>query len=215
MPKESSATAASAPYLRIERLRKRFGAFAALKDISLEIHRGNSSASSGRAAAARRHCCAPSPGSTSRRPAASSRPGGTSPPCRQPKRNFGIVFQSYALFPNLTVAAQRGLRAGESRRAQGRDRDPSRRTAAAGRDCPTGGSTRRSSRAASSSASRWRGRWRCRPACCCWTSRSPRSTPRARHLRLEIRACSGGSGVTTIMVTHDQEEALPWPTASW
>jgi len=33
----SHPSTAGAPYLRIERLRKQFGAFAALKDISLEI----------------------------------------------------------------------------------------------------------------------------------------------------------------------------------
>jgi iron(III) transport system ATP-binding protein len=35
------------------------------------------------------------------------------------------------------------------------------------------------------------------------------------RLRGEIRSLQRKLGVTTIMVTHDQEEALPWPTASW
>ena len=34
-------------------------------------------------------------------------------------------------------------------------------------------------------------------------------------LRHEIKALQRRLGVTTIMVTHDQEEALRWPTASW
>ena len=66
-----------------------------------------------------------------------------------------------------------------------------------------------SSPAASSSASRSRARSRPRRACCCSTSRSPRSmracacacATRSRQLQRRL-------GVTTIMVTHDQEEAL-------
>ena len=69
--------------------------------------------------------------------------------------------------------------------------------------------SRRSCPAASSSASRSRARWRRRRRCCCWTSRCRRSTPRsASGCAARSASCSGGSSVTTIMVTHDQEEAL-------
>ena len=45
-----------------------------------------------------------------RRRASASR-AGTSSACAPNQRNIGMVFQAYALFPNLTVARERGLRA--------------------------------------------------------------------------------------------------------
>ena len=45
------------------------------------------------------------------------------------KRNMGIVFQSYALWPNMTVADNAGLSIENSRPATGQARgDPDRRT---------------------------------------------------------------------------------------
>ena len=69
--------------------------------------------------------------------------------------------------------------------------------------------SRSSSPAASSSGWRWPARWRSGRRSCCSTSRSRRSTPRsACRLREEIRAIQRELGITTIYVTHDQEEAL-------
>jgi iron(III) transport system ATP-binding protein len=120
------------------------------------------------------------------------------------------VFQSYALFPNLTVAdnVAYGLVNRKVPRAQARGTRAE--LVASWWACPAARtSTRRSSRAASSSASRWRARWPPRPACCCWTSRCRRWTPScACTCASEIRSLQRKLGVTTIMVTHDQEEAL-------
>ena len=95
--------------------------------------RASSSASSGPRAAARRRCCAPSPGSIRRPRARSSRRGRDVSALPPAERDFGIVFQSYALFPNLTVTDNVGYglvsRAPEARR----DRDARRRAAGAGR----------------------------------------------------------------------------------
>ena len=76
------------------------------------------------------------------------------------KRNLGLVFQSYALWPHRTVVRQRRLRAeaAQGRRRRGaparrRRRSPISASATSATACRT------SSRAASSSASRSRGRW--------------------------------------------------------
>ena len=114
--------------------------------------------------------------------------GATSRACRRPQRDFGIVFQSYALFPNLTRRRQRRLRPGQPPRRAAREIARARRRAAgAGRPARRRAEvSRRSSPAASSSASRSRARSRPRPACCCSTSRCRRSM-RACALRLRAR----------------------------
>ena len=67
----------------------------------------------------------------------------------------------------------------------------------------------RSSPAASSSASRSPAPWSSSPRCCCSTSRCPRSTPScARRCAVEIKRIQRELGITTIFVTHDQDEAL-------
>ena len=105
---------------------------------------------------------------------------------------------------------QRGLRPRDPQAAQGRDRRPGRR--AAGARAPQAvlaPAARRSSPAASGSGWRWRGRWPWSRPCCCSTSRSARSTPRSA--RSCATGCAGSTtrcAVTTVFVTHDQEEAL-------
>ena len=77
------------------------------------------------------------------------------------KRNFGMVFQNYALFPHMTRRAERRLSAHRARRAArteqatrvARALDMVRLDGMARARC------RRSSPAASSSAWRWRARW--------------------------------------------------------
>ena len=139
----------------------------------------------GRPARARRAAARPPRCGSS--PASSSRTAGTvlvggKDMTRVPanKRDMGMVFQAYSLFPHLTVARQRRLRAqaagqvalrapragrGDARPGRPRHR---RRTAT-----PT------SSPAASSSGSRSPGRWRSSRRCSCSTSRCRPSTRRS------------------------------------
>ena len=120
------------------------------------------------------------------------------------------MFQSYALFPNLTVADNVAYGLVNRKAPQGADRGARRRAAQAGR--PAGQRrqvSRRSSRAASSSASRWRARSPPRRGLLLLDE--PLSALDALErvrLRQEIRSLQRKLGVTTIMVTHDQEEAL-------
>ncbi|HEY4909938.1 MAG TPA: ATP-binding cassette domain-containing protein, partial [Methylomirabilota bacterium] len=92
-------------YLRIERLTKKFGAFTALADISLEIHEGEFVCFLGPSGCGKTTLLRAIAGldiQTSGRIEQAGRDISALPPS---KRDFGIVFQSYALFPNLTVAA--------------------------------------------------------------------------------------------------------------
>ena len=93
------------------------------------------------------------------------------------ERDVNTVFQDYALFPHMTVARERGLRADRAPRSPRRARAAGR--AGAGDGAPAGGrraETGRSSPAASGSAWRWRGRSSSARASCCSTSRWARST---------------------------------------
>ena len=93
----------AAPLVEINGVTKTFGSHYAVDDVSLTIFRVNLSLL-GRPAAARRHCCACSPGSSART-RDSVLIGGEDvtdlPPYRRP---VNMMFQSYALFPHLTVA---------------------------------------------------------------------------------------------------------------
>ena len=130
-----------------------------------------------RRARARRRRCGSSPGSSAPTRAACSSAASTSPAGPPYDRDVNTVFQDYALFPHMTVAAnvEYGLRVkgvkrhGAQARAAGgaRARPPGRASATAS-PC--------SSRAGSASGSRSRGRSSTTRRCCSSTSRSARST---------------------------------------
>jgi iron(III) transport system ATP-binding protein len=96
------------PFLRIERLWKRFGAFTALKAIDLEVRRGEFVCFLGPSGCGKttllRAIAGLDPQDEGRIEIA-GRDVSRAPPA---ERDFGIVFQSYALFPNLTVARNVG-----------------------------------------------------------------------------------------------------------
>ena len=125
-------------------------------------------------------------------------------------RDYGIVFQSYALFPNLTIARERRLRTGQP--AQGARGDRGARAGAADARRTAGcrhASTRARCPAASSSASRSRAHWPRRPSLLLLDEPLSALDAKVRErLRGEIRQLQRRLRVTTIMVTHDQEEAL-------
>ncbi len=201
--------AMTAPYLRIERLVKQFGAFTALKDVSLEILPGEFVCFLGPSGCGKTTLLRAIAGldiQTSGRIFQAGKEISTLPASQ---RDFGIVFQSYALFPNLTVAANvayglvsRGVPKVE---IQNRVVDLLQLVGMpeAARKYPaqlSGGQQQRVALARALALS---------PGLLLLDEPLSALDARVRaHLRSEIRQLHQRLRVTTIMVTHDQEEAL-------
>ncbi len=91
-------------FLEISGLKKRFGAAEVLKGIDLDLEEVGSWCWSAPRAAASPRCSTPSPGSNPLPRAKSGSTAATSSICTPRKRDIAMVFQSYALYPNMTVA---------------------------------------------------------------------------------------------------------------
>jgi iron(III) transport system ATP-binding protein len=198
-----------APYLRIRSLTKRFGTFTALRDISLEVHDGEFVCFLGPSGCGKTTLLRAIAGldiQTSGTVEQAGRDISALPP---QKRDFGIVFQSYALFPNLTVGQNvaYGL---ENRRTP--KADIARRVQELlglvglgdqGAKYPaqlSGGQQQRVALARALATS---------PGLLLLDEPLSALDAKVRvHLRQEVRRLQRTLGITTIMVTHDQEEAL-------
>ena len=197
------------PYLRIENLSKRFGSFEALRDISLEI-------------ADREFVCFLGPSGCGKTTLLRAIAGldiqssgrieqaGVDISALPPTgRDFGIVFQSYALFPNLSVS--RNVAYGlENRRTA--KREVARRVTELlelvgmpeqAEKYPSqlsGGQQQRVALARAIATS---------PGLLLLDEPLSALDAKVRvHLRHEVRELQRRLGITTVMVTHDQEEAL-------
>jgi iron(III) transport system ATP-binding protein len=197
------------PYLRIDGLTKRFGAFTALDRITLEIYEGEFVCFLGPSGCGKTTLLRAIAGldvQTSGRIVQAGREISALPPTQ---RDFGIVFQSYALFPNLTVwkNVAYGLENGRAGRAEvaRRVRDllelvglPDQ-----GGKYPaqlSGGQQQRVALARALATS---------PGLLLLDEPLSALDAKVRvHLRHEVRQLQRRLGVTTVMVTHDQEEAL-------
>ncbi|WP_270933556.1 putative 2-aminoethylphosphonate ABC transporter ATP-binding protein [Falsiroseomonas oryzae] len=208
MPAAAGRTAAPA-FLRVRSLTRRFGSFTALDRIDLEVARGEFVCFLGPSGCGKTTLLRTIAG-LDRQDEGSIEIGGrdvsTAPPA---DRDFGIVFQSYALFPNLTVTDNVGYglvnrrmpraaiaaRVAELLRLVGLPDQ--------GRKFPvqlSGGQQQRVALARALATS---------PGLLLLDEPLSALDARVRlHLREEIRALQRRLGVTTIMVTHDQEEAL-------
>ena len=92
------------PYLQLEGITKAFGSFQALKGIDLQIPQGEFICFLGPSGCGKTtllRIIAGLEGQTAGRIRQGGRDISTLPPAQ---RDYGIVFQSYALFPNLSVA---------------------------------------------------------------------------------------------------------------
>ena len=169
---------AATPLIRFEGVTRRFGDVLAVDDVSLDIFEQRVLLPARAVRVRQDHADADARGvRASRAPGASCSAGedlSGLPPHRRP---VNMMFQSYALFPHMSVEKniafglkQEGMARSRDRRSRRRDAEarPARRLRrSAGRT---------SSPAASGSGWRWRARWSSGPRCCCSTSRSARST---------------------------------------
>jgi iron(III) transport system ATP-binding protein len=195
-------------FLELAGIRKAFGSFTALENVDLAIERASSSASSGPSGCGKTtllRIIAGLEAQTAGRITMAGRDISTLPPAQ---RDYGIVFQSYALFPNLSVAdnVAYGL---VNRKVAAPRPGPGHRAAGPGgparqRGQVPGAAVRRP-------AAAHRARARAGHLAGLLLLDEPLSALDAIvrvHLRGEIRSLQRKLGVTTIMVTHDQEEAL-------
>ena len=207
----AEATEATTPaiYLRISNLWKSFGDFQALKDISLEIFDGEFVCFLGPSGCGKTTLLRAIAGldlQTSGRVEQGGRDISVLPPAQ---RDFGIVFQSYALFPNLTI--RKNIAFGLENAGRSKAEIAARVTelldlvglAAHSEKYPaqlSGGEQQRIALARAIATS---------PGLLLLDEPLSALDAKVRvRLRHEIKELQRQLGITTVMVTHDQEEAL-------
>ena len=199
------------PYVRIEKVTKKFGDFVAVDDVSLDIYKGEifcllGGSGCGKTTLLRMLAGFETP--TAGRICIDGVDMTDLPPYERP---VNMMFQSYALFPHMTVEQniafglkQEGMRARPRSRSRVAEMLELVQAAASS---PSASPT--SSPAASASAWRWRARWSSSPSCCCSTSRWRALDKKLReHTQFELMNIQETLGITFIVVTHDQEEAM-------
>jgi iron(III) transport system ATP-binding protein len=197
------------PYLKLSGIRKEFGSFTALEHIALEIPKGEFVCFLGPSGCGKTtllRIVAGLEAQTAGTIAQNGKDVSRLPPA---KRDYGIVFQSYALFPNLTVAdnvayglvnrgmakAERFARVTELLKLVGLPGSEGKYPAQL-----SGGQQQRIALARALAS---------KPGLLLLDEPLSALDAIVRvHLRQEIRSLQRTLGVTTIMVTHDQEEAL-------
>ena len=196
-------------FLELTGIRKEFGDFAALKGVSLGVRQGELICFLGPSGCGKTTLLRAIAGldpQTSGTIRQKGRDVSRLPPAQ---RDFGIVFQSYALFPNLTVTDNVGYGLVSRRQRRG---EIAKRVAEllalvglpdAGARYPaqlSGGQQQRVALARALATS---------PGLLLLDEPLSALDARVRlRLRHEIKALQRRLGVTTAMVTHDQEEAL-------
>ncbi len=98
-----AATRSDAPYLRIQGLGKRFGGFVALADLSFDVSEGEFVCVIGPSGCGKTTLLRIIAGLDTQSEGRLEQGGREISSLPTERRDFGIVFQSYALFPNLTV----------------------------------------------------------------------------------------------------------------
>jgi iron(III) transport system ATP-binding protein len=205
----AGSASASSTFLRVSNLTKTFGAFTALKRISLEVKRGEFVCFLGPSGCGKTTLLRAIAGLDPQDEGTIEIDGRDVSSLPPASRDFGIVFQSYALFPNLTVSANvgYGLVNRQRGRAEINERVSELLTLVGLQDQGvkypvqlSGGQQQRVALARALATS---------PGLLLLDEPLSALDARVRvRLRDEIKTLQRRLGVTTIMVTHDQEEAL-------
>ena len=197
------------PYLRISRLTKKFGEFTALAEISLVVYEGEFVCFLGPSGCGKTTLLRAIAGLDIQTWGQVEQAGKDVSALPPSERDFGIVFQSYALFPNLTIEKNIGY--GLESQKLSRSEINSRVGALLdlvgmpdqGRKYPaqlSGGQQQRVALARAIAIS---------PGLLLLDEPLSALDAKVRvKLRHEIKELQAKLGVTTVMVTHDQEEAL-------
>jgi iron(III) transport system ATP-binding protein len=196
-------------YLRISRLTKKFGEFVALDDISLEINDGEFVCFLGPSGCGKTTFLRAIAGLDIQTSGTVHQAGKDISALPPSERDFGIVFQSYALFPNLTVGKNIafGLENQKFSRADIKKRVDELLElvglTAHEKKYPaqlSGGEQQRIALARAIATS---------PGLLLLDEPLSALDAKVRvYLRHEVKELQRKLGITTVMVTHDQEEAL-------
>ena len=199
----------SGTYLEIEAVTKRFGAFVALDRVSLAVDEGEFVCFLGPSGCGKTTLLRAIAGLELQSEGTIRQRGKDVSLLPPSARDFGIVFQSYALFPNLSVVDNvgYGLVGRGMRRDAVRARVAELRTLVGlpeqGQKYPaqlSGGQQQRVALARALATA---------PGLLLLDEPLSALDAKVRHrLRLEMKDLQRRLGVTTIMVTHDQDEAL-------
>lgn len=197
------------PYLEISDLWKNYGDFVALHDISLSIAKGEFVCFLGPSGCGKTTLLRAIAGLDLQSRGTVLQDGRDISTLPASKRDYGIVFQSYALFPNLTI--EQNIAFGLENTGRSKTEIAGRVAelletvglSAQGKKYPaqlSGGQQQRIALARAIAIS---------PGLLLLDEPLSALDAKVRvHLRHEIKALQRKLGVTTIMVTHDQEEAL-------
>lgn len=196
-------------YLSIEYLWKAFGDFLALRDVSLDIHEGEFVCFLGPSGCGKTTLLRAIAGLDLQTKGTIMQAGRDISNLPPSERDFGIVFQSYALFPNLTI--EKNIAFGLENTGRGASEIAVRVAELLdlvglpdqGKKYPaqlSGGQQQRIALARAIATN---------PGLLLLDEPLSALDAKVRvHLRHEIKELQRKLGVTTVMVTHDQEEAL-------
>ncbi|MDX1004897.1 putative 2-aminoethylphosphonate ABC transporter ATP-binding protein [Sinorhizobium medicae] len=209
MPVSANRQSERRPFLEISGLWKAYGDFVALRDIDLQVKEGEFVCFLGPSGCGKTTLLRAIAGLDIQTRGAIRQAGQDISRLPPAQRDYGIVFQSYALFPNLTI--EKNIAFGLENIGRPRREIASRVSdlldlvglSSQGRKYPaqlSGGQQQRVALARAMAIS---------PGLLLLDEPLSALDAKVRvHLRHEIKELQRKLGVTTIMVTHDQEEAL-------
>jgi iron(III) transport system ATP-binding protein len=198
-------------FLSVRGIEKRFGAFTALDHVSLEVRRGEMVCLLGPSGCGKTTLLRTIAG-LERQDAGHLQAGGRDISLLPPQsRDYGILFQSYALFPNLTVEDNVAYGLNTGQRKLSRQQKHERVAEMLGMVGLTGSERKYPGQLSGGQQQRVALARALAPSPSLLLLDEPLSALDAQvreHLQLEIRRLQKEFRITTLMVTHDQEEAM-------